>query len=234
MSAIGRWTSVDPAVRGNPAGLLKNNSRLLTVSPYDYTYGNPINLRDPDGRVPRCCVFTVDVTFRVQSFLPSNSGSVGVAADLNGNVAVYATGGGGAGPGIGLNLEGGVGVYPTLNDVSELKGHGFNIEGYISVGKSGTVQMSTSGLNPKIELSAGVGIGLGVFSEHTRTIMAELTSRSEVASEDGSQSGDLSGANRETGSDGSSDPDSFETRIDRAMNQVVKEYRERQDERKPR
>jgi len=55
MSALGRWISTDPILREqSPAKLLEESSRLLAVSPYDYVFGNPVRLRDPDGRAP-CC-----------------------------------------------------------------------------------------------------------------------------------------------------------------------------------
>ena len=55
MSALGRWNGPDPILREqSPAKLLKSSPRVLTVSPYDYVFGNPTGLTDPDGRLP-CC-----------------------------------------------------------------------------------------------------------------------------------------------------------------------------------
>jgi RHS repeat-associated protein len=53
MSALGRWTSVDPILgEFGPKTLLEQSRRLLSASPYDYTFGNPVNLIDPTGRSP--------------------------------------------------------------------------------------------------------------------------------------------------------------------------------------
>jgi RHS repeat-associated protein len=57
MSALGRWTSVDPILQEQSATkLLEQDSRLLAMSPYNYTYDNPVNLLDPDGKCPTCPV----------------------------------------------------------------------------------------------------------------------------------------------------------------------------------
>ena len=55
MSAIGRWTSTDPILdEKGPAELLLQDRRLLTMSAYNYTFNDPANLLDPDGRCPTC------------------------------------------------------------------------------------------------------------------------------------------------------------------------------------
>jgi len=41
--AVGRWMVVDP---------LAQHSAQVDKSPYAYTWNNPINLTDPDGRLP--------------------------------------------------------------------------------------------------------------------------------------------------------------------------------------
>jgi hypothetical protein len=57
MSALGRWTSREPLLNGDPRPLLNDQRRvLLAVSPYNYSLNNPANLRDPDGRCPVCLV----------------------------------------------------------------------------------------------------------------------------------------------------------------------------------
>jgi RHS repeat-associated protein len=43
MSALGRWTSVDP---------LADAQHLLPYSPYHYSYNNPLSYTDPDGKNP--------------------------------------------------------------------------------------------------------------------------------------------------------------------------------------
>jgi len=55
MSGLGRWTSVDPILgEQRPSTLLEQDVRLLSMSPYNYVYGNPVGLTDPDGRCPNC------------------------------------------------------------------------------------------------------------------------------------------------------------------------------------
>jgi RHS repeat-associated protein len=55
MSALGRWTSGEPLLNGDPRPLLNDQRQvLLGVSPYNYSLNNPANLRDPDGRCPIC------------------------------------------------------------------------------------------------------------------------------------------------------------------------------------
>jgi len=54
-AAFGRWTTTEPLLHSKgPKGFLKQDPRLLWMSPYNYTYGNPVTLRDPDGRCPNC------------------------------------------------------------------------------------------------------------------------------------------------------------------------------------
>ena len=52
MSALGRWTTTDPILRANPKELLKQDVRLLGMSPYNYAFNNPTNLVDPRGLAP--------------------------------------------------------------------------------------------------------------------------------------------------------------------------------------
>jgi hypothetical protein len=55
MSALGRWTSTEPLLDGNPKKLLEDGKgQLLATSPYNYSLNNPANLTDPDGRCPIC------------------------------------------------------------------------------------------------------------------------------------------------------------------------------------
>ena len=57
MSALGRWTSVDPILaEKTPLELVAlHGGRLHAFSPYNYTFNNPILLRDPDGKRPPPC-----------------------------------------------------------------------------------------------------------------------------------------------------------------------------------
>ncbi len=43
--SIGRWMNVDP---------LAEHPNQLDKTPYNYTWNNPTNLTDPDGRCPTC------------------------------------------------------------------------------------------------------------------------------------------------------------------------------------
>jgi RHS repeat-associated protein len=56
MSAIGRWGTTDPILdEQGPGALLQQDPRLLTMSAYNYTFNDPANLLDPDGRKPTMC-----------------------------------------------------------------------------------------------------------------------------------------------------------------------------------
>ena len=60
MSALGRWTSDEPLLQGNPRNLLKEGmGPLLGTSGYTYSLNNPANLTDPDGRCPICVAWAV-------------------------------------------------------------------------------------------------------------------------------------------------------------------------------
>ena len=53
-AAFARWTTTDPILGEKGAkGLLKQDARLLTMTLYNYTFSNPIGLRDPTGFRPR-------------------------------------------------------------------------------------------------------------------------------------------------------------------------------------
>jgi RHS repeat-associated protein len=66
-AAFARWTTTEPLLRSKGAGqLLEDRPRILSVSPYDYTYGNPVSLLDPTGLAAE-----PPYTFFVRSFHPS-------------------------------------------------------------------------------------------------------------------------------------------------------------------
>jgi RHS repeat-associated protein len=55
-SAFGRWTTTDPILgEKGPKALLKQDARLLTMTSYNHTFGNPIGFADPDGEAPSGC-----------------------------------------------------------------------------------------------------------------------------------------------------------------------------------
>jgi RHS repeat-associated protein len=104
-SAFGRWTTTDPILgEKGPKKLLKESRRLLSMSAYNYTYDNPVNLKDPDGRCPDCVVdlgFVAYDLYDIGSSIASGEGVSGTqVAALGGNLAglavPFATGGGAA------------------------------------------------------------------------------------------------------------------------------------------
>ena len=104
-AAFGRWTTTDPILGEKGAGeLLGQNSRLLSMSPYNYTYDNPVNLKDPDGRCPDCVVDLGFVAYDLYDIGSSIASGEGVSAtqvaalggDLAGLAVPFATGGGAA------------------------------------------------------------------------------------------------------------------------------------------
>jgi RHS repeat-associated protein len=55
MSALGRWTTPDPLLNGNPNQLMKDGkSRYLGATPYNYVFNNPTGLVDPTGMAAEC------------------------------------------------------------------------------------------------------------------------------------------------------------------------------------
>ena len=52
-SAFGRWLGPDPILgQKGPKDLLKQDGRLLTMTSYNYAFGNPATLADPTGLAP--------------------------------------------------------------------------------------------------------------------------------------------------------------------------------------
>jgi RHS repeat-associated protein len=52
-AVFGRWTTTDPILgEKGPKALLKQDERLLTMTSYNYTFGNPVAFQDPNGRLP--------------------------------------------------------------------------------------------------------------------------------------------------------------------------------------
>ena len=88
MPAIGRWTSVEPLLNELPPNkLLRIRGRqLLATSPYNYTFNNPINLSDPDGKCPDCVFDVITVGLSAKDFFDNpNWGKAGwLLADVAG------------------------------------------------------------------------------------------------------------------------------------------------------
>ena len=57
MPALGRWMTTDPILSGNPKKLLQQDVRLVSMSPYNYAYNNPVFWTDPNGDCPSCWRF---------------------------------------------------------------------------------------------------------------------------------------------------------------------------------
>ena len=68
MSALARWTTVDPKAGDFPS-----------VSPYNYSMNNPVNLIDPNGAAP-----LPPYTFYIRSFHPSETFGGGFGGDNRG------------------------------------------------------------------------------------------------------------------------------------------------------
>jgi hypothetical protein len=51
--AVARWTSVDP---------LADHPNQIMMSPYQYAWGDPVSLTDPDGRCPNCASAAIGAT----------------------------------------------------------------------------------------------------------------------------------------------------------------------------
>jgi RHS repeat-associated protein len=77
---LGRWLSVDPILGElRPDSLLKmRNGILLSQTPYNYTFNNPLRYLDPDGRCPEPT--DKDGTICVALFIQSES-AIGLKGD---------------------------------------------------------------------------------------------------------------------------------------------------------
>ncbi len=86
--AIGRWTSVEPLLNELPPNeLLKiRGGQLLATSPYNYTFNNPVNLTDPDGKCPDCVLDGIAIGLSAKDFYDNPTwGNAGwLAADVLG------------------------------------------------------------------------------------------------------------------------------------------------------
>jgi len=107
---IGRFFAVDPLTKKFPHN-----------SPYAFSENRLIDGVELEGRE----VFIVHVQGRVSCFV-TVSVSVGMVFDLNGNLSLMVTPGGGGGFIGGFSVAGGVQVMPWANHVDEVEGLGFS------------------------------------------------------------------------------------------------------------
>lgn len=69
--AIGRWTSVDP---------LADHPNQVMMSPYQYAWGDPVSLTDPDGKCPWCAAISTSIEYGSQVYSNYQSGHTGYDA----------------------------------------------------------------------------------------------------------------------------------------------------------
>jgi hypothetical protein len=109
MSALGRWTSVDPILQEQSARkLLEQDSRLLEMSSYNYTYDNPVNLLDPDGKTPILGAIIgagADYGTQVAMNLAQRKGWVEAFTDVDGGSIAVSAAAGAASSGLSVVLR---------------------------------------------------------------------------------------------------------------------------------
>lgn len=140
---MGRFLSVDA---------LTDEPEQIGLTPYNYTWGNPVNLTDPDGNCPQCLIgfavgFGLDVVsqmvFQGKSLNEVNYGSATVSG-----LAGAASGGLSSLKNLGTLAKA---VAPTLIDAGESAGKQALEEGKVDIGQTiSDVLMDKVGGNVKI------------------------------------------------------------------------------------
>jgi len=110
MSALGRWTSVDPILgEKSPLDLVTLQSgRLHTFSPYSYVYNNPTTLVDPDGKTPILGAIIgagADYGTQVAMNLAQRKGWVEAFTDVDGGSIAVSAAAGAASSGLSVVLR---------------------------------------------------------------------------------------------------------------------------------
>jgi RHS repeat-associated protein len=154
--ATAQFLNVDPAVS-------------TTRAPYNYSRGNPLNQRDPSGRVTVgiCVSGEIALGIRIGGGVcgqVSSSGEVGATATINGGVAT------GAGASAGIGLQGSTGEH-----VAELGGPFLHLGGSIHAGGGVSADTFFGGADEcgnRVtggEISLGVGAGADQYGGVSET-----------------------------------------------------------------
>jgi len=110
MSALGRWTSVDPILaEKTPLELVTlHGGRLHGFSPYNYVYNNPTALTDPDGKTPILGAVigaAADYGTQVAMNLAQRKGWVEALTDVDGGSIAVSAAAGAASSGLSVILR---------------------------------------------------------------------------------------------------------------------------------
>ncbi len=174
----GQWISRDPLAEKYPSW-----------SPYNYALGNPVVLKDIDGRF----VITVQVEARLLAG-GTFSGSLGIAVDHHRNVSAFVSGTGGLGGGFGGSAGVNASLFPAAASINDISGLGAGIGAFAGfgqafVGAEGNISFQSDDFRLAGTLGVpglGVGIGIGAFAEGSYTHFLKTTTLDELL-KDGSE-----------------------------------------------
>jgi len=185
-AALGRWHVVDPIA-----------DKMKSISPYTYSYNNPIYFIDDSGKEPVGYLY-----YEIRVIVPM-IGQLGLTASFNG--ALYFDIGGdwevGLGTSESLGLSGGKGLFTgwgaglnwQVNDIDQLKDFGGNIGGVLAGPKSrtfggewnmaapnGLFAKPKNGLSVTFPVKSNYSKGVGIYVEGTGTIIKKFGSMTEA------------------------------------------------------
>ncbi len=186
MSALGRWGTTDPILdEKGPGALLQQDPRLLTMNAYNYTFNDPANLLDPDGRCPVCTPAAIgagvgalwgggtELASQIQAGEGISVGKIGSAA-LEGGVQGAVEGAAVvAGKGVQIAVGAGIGAVNAVGDGEDLGGIAAGMAegavgamgplGRIAKGPNGDLVGVPSGMREAVE-EVGLGVGNNVIT----------------------------------------------------------------------